>query len=254
MEEEFVMIKMKALGKRLVTAVAVGLLSVAMGVSAFAATRLDKVSDAYWDDTNITVARWDEVEDATQYEIYLYRNESKVGEAKTKKTYLNLEKKMTTSGEYTFKVRALGKGRSTSNGYWSAESDVTYISEDYAELIKNGGHIDTEHSGPGAKTGGSTTQTSSQAGVVLSAGWQQDANGWWYRNEDGTYPSNGWWQDPSTSIWYYLDEQGYMKTGWINDNEKRYYCDPSSGAMLTGEQTIDGTIFVFDESGVLLAE
>ena len=234
------MIKMKALGKRLVTAVAVGLLSVAMGVSAFAATRLDKVSDAYWDDTNITVARWDEVEDATQYEIYLYRNESKVGEAKTKKTYLNLEKKMTTSGEYTFKVRALGKGRSTSNGYWSAESDVTYISEDYAELIKNGGYIDTEHSGPGAKTGGSTTQTSSQAGVVLSAGWQQDAN--------------GWWQDPSTIIWYYLDEQGYMKTGWINDNEKRYYCDPSSGAMLTGEQTIDGTIFVFDESGVLLAE
>lgn len=75
------MIKMKALGKRLVMAVAVGLLSVAMGVSVFAATRLDKVSDAYWDDTNITVARWDEVEDATQYEIYLYRNESKIGEA-----------------------------------------------------------------------------------------------------------------------------------------------------------------------------
>lgn len=246
------MMKMKDLGRRLVRAAAVGILSVAMGVSAFAATRLDKVSDAYWDDTNITVARWDEVEDATQYEIYLYRNESKVGEAKTKKTYLNLEKKMTTAGEYTFKVRALGKGRSTANGYWSAESDATYISEDYAELIKNGGHIDTEHSGPGAKTDGTANQTSSQTGVVLSAGWQKSENGWWYRNADGTYPSNGWWQDPSTKIWYYLDAQGYMKTGWIDDNGKRYYCDPSSGAMLTGEQTIDGTTFVFDESGVLL--
>ena len=250
------MMKIKNFGKRFLMAAVAGVLSVAMSVSVFAATRLDKVSDAYWDDTNITVARWDEVEDATQYEIYLYRNESKVGEAKTKKTYLNLEKKMTTAGEYTFKVRALGKGRSTSNGYWSAESDATYISEDYANLIKSGGHIDTEHSGPGAKTDGTGTQTTTQTsttGVVLSAGWQKSEAGWWYRNADGTYPSNGWWQDPSTKIWYYLDEQGYMKTGWIDKDGKRYYCDPS-GAMLTGEQTIDGTYYIFDGSGALIGE
>lgn len=247
------MMKIKNFGKRFLMTAMAGVLSVAMSVSVFAATRLDKVSDAYWDDVNITVARWDEVEDATQYEIYLYRNESKVGEAKTKKTYMDLEKKMTTSGEYTFRVRALGKGRSTSNGYWSAESDVTYISEDYANLIKSGGHIDTEHSGPGAKNDGTGTQTAT-TGVVLSAGWQKSEAGWWYRNSDGTYPSNGWWQDPSTKIWYYLDEQGYMKTGWIDNDGRRYYCDPSSGAMLTGEQTIDGTYYVFDESGMLLGE
>ena len=25
-----------------------------------------------------------------------------------------------------------------------------------------------------------------------SPGWEQDRNGWWYRNADGTYPVNSW--------------------------------------------------------------
>ena len=58
---------------------------------------------------------------------------------------------MTAEGVYTFKVRALAKNRSKNyrDGYWSEESDTCYISEDYAELLKNGGEIDTDHSGPG---------------------------------------------------------------------------------------------------------
>lgn len=46
------------------------------------------------------------------------------------------------------------------------------------------------------------------------AGWQSDANGWWWQNEDGSYPSNGWqWIDGNgdgVSESYYFGPDGYM--------------------------------------------
>ena len=102
--------------------------------------------------------------------------------------------------------------------------------------------------------------------------WLQDSHGWWYRNPDGTFPSNaevvidgatyrfdergymrtGWvrkagawyfhgasgaqavgWVRISSS-WYYLNpDTGVMMTGWINDGSAWYYLAPS-GAMMTG--------------------
>lgn len=41
-----------------------------------------------------------------------------------------------------------------------------------------------------------------------------------------------------------------MKTGWIEENGVKYYCQPS-GAMVTGEQTIEGVLYHFDGSGAL---
>ena len=46
------------------------------------------------------------------------------------------------------------------------------------------------------------------------AGWQSDTNGWWWQNEDGSYPSNGWqWIDGNgdgVSESYYFGPDGYM--------------------------------------------
>ena len=46
------------------------------------------------------------------------------------------------------------------------------------------------------------------------AGWQSDANGWWWQNEDGSYPSNTWqWIDGNgdgISESYYFGPDGYM--------------------------------------------
>ena len=47
-----------------------------------------------------------------------------------------------------------------------------------------------------------------------------------------------------------FDAEGYMKTGWIEENGVKYYCQPS-GAMVTGDQTIDGVLYHFDSSGAL---
>ena len=46
------------------------------------------------------------------------------------------------------------------------------------------------------------------------AGWQSDANGWWWQNEDGSYPSNTWqWiggNGDGVAECYYFDGNGYM--------------------------------------------
>lgn len=248
-------------GRRLAMLAAVALLSVAGAVTAWAATRLATVQDTYWDDDDITMARWEEVEDAYQYEVYLYRNESRVDTFKTKKNYFNMERKMTAEGEYTFKVRALAKNKSKEfrDGYWSDESDGIYIDAAFAELMKNGGVIDTQNSGPGAT--GTPGQPVKETSVVYKAEWiySDQAQAWWYRNSDGTFPANTWWQDPATTRWYFFNEQGYMMTGWIDWNGQRYYCLPAAdtaaglpvGSMVTGERNIDGVVYRFDGNGVL---
>lgn len=43
--------------------------------------------------------------------------------------------------------------------------------------------------------------------------WNQDSGGWWYQNDDGTYPVNSWqWIDGNAdgvSECYYFNENGY---------------------------------------------
>lgn len=247
--------KKSGIWKKLVVVVAAAALSAASVISVWAAAeRLDTVENTYWDEEDDTIARWDEVENAYEYEVYLYRNEQKTSSIKTKKDYYNFKKKMTAEGDYTFKVRALAKNRSKNyrDGYWSEESDTCYISEDYAELLKNGGKIDTDHSGPGVSGDSSAeVKETDTISVVYKAEWIPTADGrWWYRNSDGSYPAGGWWREPGTEIWYYFDAEGYMKTGWIEENGVKYYCQPS-GSMVTGDQTIDGVLYHFDSSGAL---
>lgn len=43
-------------------------------------------------------------------------------------------------------------------------------------------------------------------------GWNKDASGWWWRDEDGTYPKNEW--RLINHHWYLFNEHGYMVTGW----------------------------------------
>lgn len=100
---------------------------------------------------------------------------------------------------------------------------------------------------------------------IATAGWVKDSTGWWYRNEDGSYPKNQWLCLGNT--WYYFDGHGYavrnnwksinghwyyfdadcnMKTGWICENGDWYYLSESNtpyyavGAMVTGWRKVDG--------------
>jgi len=49
-------------------------------------------------------------------------------------------------------------------------------------------------------------------------GWQKDEIGWWWRDEDGSYPRNVWRK--IDGYWYFFDESGYIlqNTSWTFGN------------------------------------
>lgn len=237
-ERKRILTRRKGLSRnKAVSAVLAVLLSAALAVPALAAVRLPAPEDVYWggsneddDVDNGTYAYWDEIEDANQYEVYLYRDEIKVREIKTKKTRFNFTKYMTEEGDYTFRVRALSKknDKNILDGYWSDYSDTTYMDADRIMRLKDGVVIDSQNSGPGA-----VSETAS----------------------DNDVQSGSWFQDPADGSWYFLGEDGGRVTGWIDWNGQRYYCDAQgtpAGAMVTGDCVIDGVSYTFDASGALI--
>lgn len=130
---------------------------------------------------------------------------------------------------------------------------------------------------------------SSDNSIALPGSWAYQNGKWWWRYEDGGWPSNcfltiggaeyyfdsegyaatGWrylsdgWHlfsgscahlkgwAASGSHWFYLDEtSGLMKTGWVLVNHNWYYLD-LSGAMQTGWLFLDNTWYWFEPSGLM---
>ncbi len=235
------------LGKGIAVTVTAAVLAISGAMTAWAyAEKLETIEDNYWDEDQITIARWDEIEHATQYEVSLYRDESRVDTVKTKKESYNFKKLMTKEGEYMFRVRPLTKKSSYRDGSWSDYSESIYISPDYAEFLKNGGDRNDLQIGPGDPK--QERVLADDVSVVYTAKWIPEGERWRYQKSDGTWQGPGWMQDPATQLWYYFGQDGYMMTGWIEVNGVRYYLQPS-GAMVTGQHTIDGVVYQFDLSG-----
>ncbi|MBR5267815.1 MAG: hypothetical protein IKU20_06465 [Lachnospiraceae bacterium] len=86
-----------------------------------------------------------------------------------------------------------------------------------------------------------------------SGTWMKDDKGWYFKNTDGTYATNGWlyltWNGQSS--WYYFDANGYMTTGWVLYNGNWYYLHPTAdgtqGYMYTGWNQINGIWYYFSE-------
>lgn len=69
----------------------------------------------------------------------------------------------------------------------------------------------------------SGTDIEKMASSTSVAGWQTDAQGKWYRNQDGTIYQNGWQEIDGAK--YYFDENGYVITGWEEIDGKDCYFD-----------------------------
>lgn len=130
---------------------------------------------------------------------------------------------------------------------------------------------------------------SSDNSIALPGSWAYQNGKWWWRYEDGGWPSNcfltiggaeyyfdsegyaatGWrylsdgWHlfsgscahlkgwAASGSHWFYLDEtSGLMKTGWVLVNHNWYYLD-LSGAIQTGWLFLDNTWYWLEPSGLM---
>ena len=71
----------------------------------------------------------------------------------------------------------------------------------------------------------------------VANGWYQDANGWWYLENDGKWHTNEWKQTDGS--WSYLDADGYAKTGWFEVGGI-WYCADKNGTLYVNTVTPDG--------------
>ena len=100
--------------------------------------------------------------------------------------------------------------------------------------------------------------------------WKWGARGWWYRYEDGSYPSSaalvidgstyrfdasgymrtGWVKDQGA--WYYHEASGAQASGWVFSGGHWYYLDPASGVMATGWVQVGSTwYYLSPDSGAM---
>ncbi len=97
-----------------------------------------------------------------------------------------------------------------------------------------------------------TIHVSAPAPAPKAGTWKWDGRGWWYRYEDGTYPTDatlaidgatyrfdargymrtGWVREQGS--WYYHTALGAQASGWVLDGISWYYLDPATGVMATG--------------------
>ncbi|GAA6292990.1 hypothetical protein F220043C3_14240 [Enterocloster asparagiformis] len=82
------------------------------------------------------------------------------------------------------------------------------------------------------------------------AAWQQDANGWAYQNDDGTYPKEEWKQIDNS--WYYFDQNGYRLTGEQKIGFNYYYFDDAGVMASSCKIQFSNFIGVYDKGGALL--
>ena len=55
----------------------------------------------------------------------------------------------------------------------------------------------------------------------MSIGWNENENGKWYQNADGTYYAGGMQEIDGSK--YYFDDNGYIQTGWVSVGFDDYY-------------------------------
>lgn len=63
--------------------------------------------------------------------------------------------------------------------------------------------------------------------TTFAGEWKQDATGWWYQNDDGSYPVNQWQEIGGKQ--YYFNETGYMLVNTVTPDGKQVGSD---GAMI----------------------
>ncbi|MBQ4522479.1 MAG: hypothetical protein IJA10_05935 [Lachnospiraceae bacterium] len=87
---------------------------------------------------------------------------------------------------------------------------------------------------------------------VQAADWYKDNTGWWWQEDDGSYPVSKW--EKIGGKWYHFNAVGYMDTGWYKEGGNWYYLGGvNDGAMKTGWQLVDGLYYYMYSDGRMAA-
>ncbi|MDG8326622.1 N-acetylmuramoyl-L-alanine amidase family protein [Streptococcus pneumoniae] len=88
-------------------------------------------------------------------------------------------------------------------------------------------------------------------GLNVEPGWKQNATGYWYVKEDGSYPKEKF--EKINDVWYYFDNSGYMLAEqWKKHTDGNWYWFDNSGHMATGWKKIADKWYYFNEEGAML--
>lgn len=86
--------------------------------------------------------------------------------------------------------------------------------------------------------------------TVQAAGWKQNKNGYWWQENDYSYPRNQW-----KTIYgkqYHFNSSGYMDTGWEKIDGKWYYLGgKNDGAKKTYWQKVYGKYYWLGNDGAM---
>lgn len=200
---------------------------------------LADIDENTWDGRTAT---WEEIDDADKYEVKLYRGSRTVTTVTTTSNKYNFYSHMTSSGDYSFKVRGISNSDGETSP-WTELSDEYYVS---SSDVYTGGSVDNG-TGSGGSNGGPGTGSGSNVNTGVN-GWNQNQTGWWYRFSDGSVVRNNWLFVDNN--WFFFDGNGYMVTGLQLIEGRWFYLNPISdgtrGAMLTGVQAVNGGIYLFN--------
>lgn len=84
--------------------------------------------------------------------------------------------------------------------------------------------------------------------IVSFAGWEEDEQGWWYLNDDGSYLRSGIYNLDGEI--YLFGDDGYIKPGWNIYNAHYYYVE-ESGKVCKGWKSVNGKWYYMDKDGVM---
>lgn len=155
--------------------------------------------------------------------------------------------------------------KSKGTQYTDTKALLDYGFANYASLT--GGNGSSAMNGPAANSSQNPAPGPDSSSGQVSAGWMQDAQGWYYVKADGSRASGEWqtingreywfdsnaymavgWRQFSNGDWYYFKESsGMARSCWVVDQEDWFYLGPD-GVLLKNTTTPDG--YPVDENGI----
>lgn len=78
-------------------------------------------------------------------------------------------------------------------------------------------------------------------------GWLKYEKGWWYREQNGSYPINVWKQ--INGEFYHFNGEGYMDTGWFSENGVNYWLGEDGAMAHDTTLVVNGLNMAFDSQG-----
>ena len=158
---------------------------------------------------------------------------------------------------------------------WSSSNEaVATVSADGVVSAVGAGEATvsvTDPTQPSLVSASATIRVEAPAPAPKTGVWKWDGRGWWYRYEDGSYPSSatlvidgatyrfdasgymrtGWVSEGGQ--WYYHKASGAQASGWVLSGVRWYYLNPDGGAMMTGWVKVGGTWYYLSPAGGAMA-